>query len=46
MELREAACDKLLLHRVDAKMRGKKVTNVLNRLRVAQPSKRDEKVLI
>lgn len=44
MELRQAACDKLLLQRVDAKMRGKKVTNVLNRLRVATPKQRDQKV--
>ncbi|XP_039267970.2 GTP-binding protein 4-like [Styela clava] len=43
MELREDACDKLLLHRVDAKMRGKKVGNILNRLRVAQPTPRDDK---
>ncbi|CAK8671539.1 unnamed protein product [Clavelina lepadiformis] len=44
MELRQAACDKLLLDRVEAKMRGKKVTGVLNRLRVATPIQRDEKV--
>uniref|UniRef100_H2ZGF1 Nucleolar GTP-binding protein 1 n=1 Tax=Ciona savignyi TaxID=51511 RepID=H2ZGF1_CIOSA len=44
MELRQAACDKLLLHRVEAKMKGKKVTGVMNRLRVANPVLRDEKV--
>uniref|UniRef100_H2ZGE9 GTP-binding protein 4 n=1 Tax=Ciona savignyi TaxID=51511 RepID=H2ZGE9_CIOSA len=43
MELRQAACDKLLLHRVEAKMKGKKVTGVMNRLRVANPVLRDEK---
>lgn len=31
MELRQAACDKLLLDRVDAKLRGKKIGSVANR---------------
>lgn len=44
MELRQAACDKLLLQRVDAKMRGKKTNNIMNRLRVATPMQRDNKV--
>nr|XP_002126966.2 nucleolar GTP-binding protein 1 isoform X1 [Ciona intestinalis]XP_009862416.1 nucleolar GTP-binding protein 1 isoform X2 [Ciona intestinalis] len=43
MELRQAACDKLLLHRVETKMKGKKVEGVMNRLRVANPVLRDEK---
>merc|ERR1712179_601131 len=43
MELRQAACDKLLLQRVDAKMRGKKTNNIMNRLRVATPMQRDNK---
>lgn len=38
------ACDRLLAHRVDAKMKGKKVHDVLNRLHLAMPAKRDEKV--
>uniref|UniRef100_A0A8C5FMI3 Nucleolar GTP-binding protein 1 n=1 Tax=Gadus morhua TaxID=8049 RepID=A0A8C5FMI3_GADMO len=38
------ACDKLLAHRVDGKMKGKKVHDVLNRLHLAVPSKRDHKV--
>ena len=38
------ACDKLLAHRVDNKMKGKKVHDVLNRLHLAVPAKRDEKV--
>ena len=42
MELRQEACDKLLLDRVDAKLRGKKVSSITNRLRVAKPVKRDE----
>uniref|UniRef100_A0A665XFI6 Nucleolar GTP-binding protein 1 n=1 Tax=Echeneis naucrates TaxID=173247 RepID=A0A665XFI6_ECHNA len=37
------ACDRLLAHRVDTKMKGKKVHDVLNRLHLAMPTKRDEK---
>uniref|UniRef100_A0A4W4FNP0 Nucleolar GTP-binding protein 1 n=1 Tax=Electrophorus electricus TaxID=8005 RepID=A0A4W4FNP0_ELEEL len=37
------ACDRLLAHRVDTKMKGKKVHDVLNRLHLAMPAKRDEK---
>uniref|UniRef100_A0A3B4Y760 Nucleolar GTP-binding protein 1 n=1 Tax=Seriola lalandi dorsalis TaxID=1841481 RepID=A0A3B4Y760_SERLL len=37
------ACDRLLAHRVDNKMKGKKVHDVLNRLHLAMPAKRDEK---
>uniref|UniRef100_A0A8D3E848 GTP binding protein 4 n=1 Tax=Scophthalmus maximus TaxID=52904 RepID=A0A8D3E848_SCOMX len=37
------ACDRLLAHRVDAKMKGKKVHDVLNRLHLAMPAKRDQK---
>jgi len=44
MELRQAACDKLLLDRVDAKLRGKKISSITNRLRVATPVKRDQMV--
>lgn len=39
------ACDRLLAHRVDTKMKGKKVHDVLNRLHLAMPTKRDTKVL-
>ena len=45
MELRQAACDKLLLDRVEAKLRGRKVSSITNRLRVANPVKRDQVVL-
>uniref|UniRef100_A0A8C7LDH2 GTP binding protein 4 n=1 Tax=Oncorhynchus kisutch TaxID=8019 RepID=A0A8C7LDH2_ONCKI len=38
------ACDKLLSDRVHGKMKGKKVHDVLNRLHLAVPAKRDEKV--
>uniref|UniRef100_A0A4W3GMN0 Nucleolar GTP-binding protein 1 n=1 Tax=Callorhinchus milii TaxID=7868 RepID=A0A4W3GMN0_CALMI len=37
------ACDTLLIHRVDSKMKGKKVHDVLNRLHLAIPSKRDDR---
>lgn len=38
------ACDRLLTHRVHTKMKGNKVNDVLNRLHLAVPSKRDNKV--
>uniref|UniRef100_A0A8C9QY92 Nucleolar GTP-binding protein 1 n=1 Tax=Scleropages formosus TaxID=113540 RepID=A0A8C9QY92_SCLFO len=37
------ACDRLLAHRVDTKMKGKKVHDVLNRLHLAVPTRRDNK---
>uniref|UniRef100_A0A8D0A4P5 Nucleolar GTP-binding protein 1 n=1 Tax=Sander lucioperca TaxID=283035 RepID=A0A8D0A4P5_SANLU len=37
------ACDRLLSHRVENKMKGKKVHDVLNRLHLAMPAKRDDK---
>uniref|UniRef100_A0A3Q3N3B5 Nucleolar GTP-binding protein 1 n=1 Tax=Labrus bergylta TaxID=56723 RepID=A0A3Q3N3B5_9LABR len=37
------ACDRLLANRVETKMKGKKVHDVLNRLHLAMPAKRDEK---
>ncbi|CAB1326093.1 unnamed protein product [Coregonus sp. 'balchen'] len=43
MTVKTEACDKLLAHRVDGKMKGKKVHDVLNRLHLAVPAKRDEK---
>ncbi|XP_074652226.1 GTP-binding protein 4-like [Tubulanus polymorphus] len=42
-EVKTEACDRLLAHRVEVKMKGKKVTNVLNRLHVAMPAARDAK---
>lgn len=44
MELKNKACDALLEHRVDAKLKGNKVNSILNRLHVAQPKARDEVV--
>lgn len=38
------ACDRLLAHRVETKMKGNKVNEVLNRLHLAVPNKRDDKV--
>lgn len=45
MEVKQAACDKLLEHRVETKMQktGKSVENILSRIHLAQPEKRDDK---
>jgi len=43
MESRNAACDRLLAVRVEAKMRGSKVNSVLNKLHLTEPSQRDDK---
>jgi len=43
MQVKSEACDRLLVQRVEAKMKGKKVNDVLNRLHVAIPAKRDNK---
>jgi nucleolar GTP-binding protein len=43
IEVRNEACDLLLAHRVDNKIRGKKATGILNRLHVALPQPRDQK---
>ncbi|CAF0997576.1 unnamed protein product [Adineta ricciae] len=44
IEVRNEACDRLLAHRVDIKLKSRKVNDVLNRLHVVQPQKRDERV--
>jgi len=41
MDVRNAACDALLAHRVQAKEKTKRVDNVANRVRVAVPVPRD-----
>jgi len=41
MEVKTEACERLLAHRVDVKIRSKKVEGVLNRLHVAMPAPRD-----
>ncbi|CAJ1072969.1 nucleolar GTP-binding protein 1 [Xyrichtys novacula] len=43
MQVKTEACDRLLANRVETKMKGKKVHDVLNRLHLAMPAKRDEK---
>ncbi|XP_067863932.1 nucleolar GTP-binding protein 1 [Heptranchias perlo] len=43
IKVKTEACDRLLAHRVDIKMKGKKVNDLLNRLHLAVPSKRDHK---
>jgi nucleolar GTP-binding protein len=42
MELKNKACDALLAHRVENKMRGTKVNSIINRIHVAQPKPRDD----
>uniref|UniRef100_A0A2K6EXH5 Nucleolar GTP-binding protein 1 n=1 Tax=Propithecus coquereli TaxID=379532 RepID=A0A2K6EXH5_PROCO len=42
-KVKTEACDRLLAHRVETKMKGNKVNEVLNRLHLAVPSKRADK---
>ncbi|KAL4073746.1 P-loop containing nucleoside triphosphate hydrolase protein [Scleroderma citrinum] len=42
MELKNKACDALLAHRVETKLKGNKVNSIVNRVHVAQPVPRDE----
>jgi len=44
MEARTEACERLLAVRVAAKLRGNRVDDFLNRLHIAMPAKRDDKV--
>ncbi|KAJ7502543.1 P-loop containing nucleoside triphosphate hydrolase protein [Mycena galericulata] len=44
MDLRTQACDALLAHRVDNKVKGSKIASVINRIHVAQPKPRDDRV--
>lgn len=43
-EVKNEACERLLCYRVDQKMRTKKVDGILNRLHLAVPKERDNKV--
>ncbi|XP_019363715.1 PREDICTED: nucleolar GTP-binding protein 1 isoform X2 [Gavialis gangeticus] len=43
IKVKTEACDRLLAHRVETKMKGNKVNEVLNRLHLAVPAKRDHK---
>ncbi|KAG8905329.1 Nucleolar GTP-binding protein 1 [Tulasnella sp. 403] len=42
MEARNTACDALLAHRVEAKLKGTKVKSIINRVHVALPKARDD----
>ncbi|KAF9013838.1 P-loop containing nucleoside triphosphate hydrolase protein [Hymenopellis radicata] len=44
MELKNKACEALLAHRVDAKIKGSKINSIINRIHVAQPKPRDDVV--
>jgi len=44
MDLKNKACDALLAHRVDTKLKGSKINSVINRIHVAQPKARDDLV--
>jgi nucleolar GTP-binding protein len=44
MELKTKACDALLAHRVDSKLKGTKINAIANRIHVAQPKPRDDVV--
>lgn len=42
MAARNTACEALLAHRVDAKLKGSKVKGIVNRIHVAMPKARDD----
>ncbi|KDQ07156.1 hypothetical protein BOTBODRAFT_38989 [Botryobasidium botryosum FD-172 SS1] len=42
MDVKHTACDALLAHRVENKLKGSKINTVLNRIHVAQPKARDD----
>ncbi|KAG8883749.1 Nucleolar GTP-binding protein 1 [Tulasnella sp. 331] len=44
MEARSKACDALLAHRVETKLKGTKLQSVINRIHVAVPKQRDQVV--
>ncbi|KND04254.1 small GTP-binding protein domain [Spizellomyces punctatus DAOM BR117] len=43
MDVKTTACDKLLAARVEMKMKGQKVGNILNKLHLSQPVARDDR---
>ena len=43
MSVRNEACERLLAHRVELKIKSSKINDVLNRLHLAEPAKRDNK---
>lgn len=44
MSVRNEACERLLAHRVELKVKSSRINDVLNRLHLAEPAKRDNKV--
>ncbi|KAH8115265.1 hypothetical protein DFH11DRAFT_1726131 [Phellopilus nigrolimitatus] len=42
MDVKNMACDALLAHRVDTKLKGSKINTVINHIHVAQPKPRDD----
>lgn len=44
MDLKNKACEALLAHRVDTKLKGSKINSIINRIHVAQPKARDDVV--
>ncbi|EGF80016.1 hypothetical protein BATDEDRAFT_19897 [Batrachochytrium dendrobatidis JAM81] len=42
MDVRNASCDKLLASRVETKLKGTKVSTIVNKLHLAQPVQRDD----
>ncbi|TFL03020.1 P-loop containing nucleoside triphosphate hydrolase protein [Pterulicium gracile] len=42
MEVKNKACDALLAHRVENKLKGSKINSVINKIHVAQPKPRDD----
>ena len=43
MQVKTDACERLLAHRVEVKMKSKKMGEIINRLHVATPKPRDDK---
>ena len=43
MDVKKEACERLLSHRVEVKIKTRKVNDILNRLHLAEPVKRDDK---
>lgn len=43
MDVKKQACDRLIAHRVDGKLRTRKADSILNRVHVAMPAQRDFK---
>jgi hypothetical protein len=43
-DVKTAACDKLLAHRVENKLKGTKINSVINRIHIAEPRARDDVV--